>query len=188
MAGYPRGSESMGAKEKKEPQSSHDATAPLGSVDQIRDIIFGAQMRDYEERFSALEARLIDEARALRQDVQDRFHALERNLEAERGERGAATDKVIEELRATAKSIGERSDEDREQMQNALAATRDAIMERLDALQHAKTDRSALSGLLREMAAELDGAAHLDIAAQLEVAAEPENESTAPADDSGEPS
>ena len=176
MAGYPRGSESMGAKEKKEPQSSHDATAPLGSVDQIRDIIFGAQMRDYEERFSALEARLMDEARGLREDVQNRFQAFERNLETERGERGAATDKVIDELRATAKSIGERSDRDRTELQNELASARDAIMERLQALQNQKTDRAALSELLREMASELDDGS----------TAPADDESTATADDSGE--
>lgn len=171
----------MSAKEKKEPQSSQDATTPLGSVDQIRDIIFGAQMRDYEERFSALESRLIDEARALREDVQNRFEALEQNLQAERGERGAATDKVIEELRSTARSIGERSDKDREELQSQIAETRDAIMARLDELQDAKTDRAALSELLREMADELEEGV------ELEVADEVEDESTAPADDAGEP-
>ena len=170
----------MSAKEKKEPQSSQDATTPLGSVDQIRDIIFGAQMRDYEERFSALEARLIDEARALRQDVQNRFEALEQNLEAERGERGAATDKVIEELRATAQTIEERSDKDRQDLQNQLAETRSAIMARLDEMQDAKTDRAALSLLLREMADELEEGVELE-------AAEPEDESGAPTDDAGEP-
>jgi hypothetical protein len=124
-------------------------------------------MRNYEERFSALEARLIDEARALRDDIQRRFEALEKNLEAERGERGQATDQLIEELRSTAKSIGARAEQDRKDMRGELAAARDAIVERLDSLQSAKTDRDALSGLLRSMAAEL------------------ENEATAAADGSG---
>ncbi len=158
----------MSAKEKKQPQSSHDATTPLGSVDQIRDIIFGAQMRDYEERFSALESRLMNEARTLRADVQDRFQALERNLGDEKDERGAATENLIAELRSTARSIEERSTNDLGEIHKQLAETRDAIMARLDSLQNAKTDRAALSGLLREMAAELD------------------NESTAAADASGE--
>jgi hypothetical protein len=172
----------MSAKEKKEPQSSQDpAAAPLGSVDQIRDIIFGAQMRDYEERFSALEARLIEEARLLREDVQNRFHALEQNLESERGERGAATDRLVAELQATARSIEARADKDRDEIQNQIADTRDAIMKRLDELQEAKTDRIALSELLRDMADELEGEA------AFEAPAEPEDESTAPADDSGEP-
>ena len=171
--------ETMTAKEKKEPQSSQDATTPLGSVDQIRDIIFGAQMRDYEERFAVLEARLIDEARALREDIQNRFHVLEDNLATERDERGAATGRVIDELHATAKSIDQRSEKNRQDLLDELAQTREAILTRLDALQDAKTDRAALSGLLREMAAELDGAAR--------DGEELDNESTAPADDSGEP-
>lgn len=171
----------MNAQEKKEPRSSQDSSTPLGSVDQIRDIIFGAQMRDYEERFTALEARLIEEARALREDVQDRFRELERNIEIERGERGAATDKVIEELRSTASSIGERSDRDRAELQNQITETRDAIMTRLDELQDAKTDRRALSVLLREMADELEEGVELEPSAQAD------DESTASADDAGEP-
>jgi hypothetical protein len=146
----------MTAKEKKEPQSSQDAAAPLGSVDQIRDIIFGAQMRDYEERFAILEARLFDEARALREDVQNRFHSLEKNLDSERGERGAATEKVMEELRSTADSIREASEKQRDAMRKDFAAARAAILEELEALKNAKTDRMALSALLRDMAAELD--------------------------------
>ena len=128
----------MSVKAKKEPQSSPDVAAPLGSVDQIRDILFGAQMRDYEERFSALEARLIEEARLLREDIQKRFQALEKNLETERGERGDATEKVIEELRSTAKSIGVRAEQDRNDMRAELTAAREAIVERLDSLQERK--------------------------------------------------
>jgi hypothetical protein len=149
----------MNVKAKKEPQPTQEAASPLGSVDQIRDIIFGAQMRDYEQRFSALESRLIDEARALREDIQNRFHVLEKNLEAERGERGHATEKLVEELRATAKAIGDRAEQNRNELRSELAAARDAIVERLDGLQGSKTDRAALSGLLRGMAAELENGA-----------------------------
>lgn len=150
------GQRPMSVKAKKEPQPAAEAAPPLGSVDQIRDILFGAQMKSYEERFSELEARLIDEAKALREDIQNRFHSLEKNLETERGERGQATDKLVDELRATAKSIGDRAESDRTELRSELAAARDAIIERLDSLQNAKTDRAALSGLLREMAAELE--------------------------------
>lgn len=146
----------MIVKARKEPHAAPEAEPPMGSVDQIRDILFGAQMRTYEDRFSDLEERLIDEAKSLRDDIHSRFQALERNLEAERGERGEATDKVVEELRATARSFTDRAEQDRNELRNELAAARDAIMERLDALQNAKTDRSALSGMLRQMAAELD--------------------------------
>jgi hypothetical protein len=150
----------MSVKAKKETQSAPEvAASPLGSVDQIRDILFGAQMRDYEERFSALEARLIDEARALREDIQKRFQTLEKNLEAERGERGEATEKVIDELRSTAKSMGQRAEQDRKDLRDELASAREALAARLDSLQGAKTDRAALSQLLRGMAAELENGA-----------------------------
>ena len=149
----------MSVKAKKEPQPAVEAASPLGSVDQIRDILFGAQMKSYEERFSALEARLIDEARALRDDIQARFTTLEKNLQAERGERGEATAKLVDELRATAKSIGDQAETDRNTLRSELAETRDAIIQRLDALQNAKTDRASLSGLLRNMASELENGA-----------------------------
>ena len=146
----------MSVKAKKEPQPAVEAASPLGSVDQIRDILFGAQMKSYEERFSALEARLIDEARALRDDIQKRFNTLEKNLDAERDERGEATAKLVDELRDTAKAIADRAEQDRNALKAELADARDAIVKRLDSLQNAKTDRAALSGLLREMAAELE--------------------------------
>lgn len=147
----------MIAKARKEPQNAPEAEPPMGSVDQIRDILFGAQMRTYEERFSELEARLIDEASSLRDDIHIRFQELERNLEIERGERGDATDRVVDELRSTAQSIAERADHDRDELRNELSAVRQALIERLDAMQASKTDRAALSGLLRQMAAEIDG-------------------------------
>ena len=44
----------------------------IGSVDKIRDIIFGNQMRDYDTRFSRLEERLIGEVKDLREEfIQD---------------------------------------------------------------------------------------------------------------------
>lgn len=47
------------------------------SVDRIRDILFGAQMKDYEKRFLALESRLLQESEELRREVNNRFEALE---------------------------------------------------------------------------------------------------------------
>lgn len=47
------------------------------SVDKIRDIIFGGQMREYEARFAAVENRLIKESSRLRQDMEERMNSLE---------------------------------------------------------------------------------------------------------------
>ncbi len=47
------------------------------NVDKIRDIIFGAQMREYDTRFMAIEERLNKEAAHLRQDMEQRMSSLE---------------------------------------------------------------------------------------------------------------
>jgi DNA repair exonuclease SbcCD ATPase subunit len=48
-----------------------------GSVDKIRDILFGAQMRDYDRRFNRLEERLLKESSDLREETRQHFDTLE---------------------------------------------------------------------------------------------------------------
>jgi DNA repair exonuclease SbcCD ATPase subunit len=48
-----------------------------GSLDKVRDILFGSNMRDYEKRFSQLEERLAKEAAELRAETKRRLDALE---------------------------------------------------------------------------------------------------------------
>ena len=54
-----------------------------GSVDKIRDILFGAQMRDYDRRFTRLEERLLKEAGDLREETRQRFDTLESFIKSE---------------------------------------------------------------------------------------------------------
>lgn len=51
------------------------------NVDQIRDILFGGQMRDYERRFAELAQRLEHEAARMREDLDRRFAALDARLD-----------------------------------------------------------------------------------------------------------
>ena len=60
-----------------------DSLAEVGNIDKIRDILFGAQMRVYEKRFSRLEERLLKEATDLRDDTRKRFEALETFVKSE---------------------------------------------------------------------------------------------------------
>src|SRR4051794_10546298 len=53
------------------PQAS-DGTNPA-SLDKVRDILFGDQMRDVERRFARLEERLIKETADLKDDVRRRL-------------------------------------------------------------------------------------------------------------------
>ena len=60
-----------------------DDNASGGSVDKIRDILFGAQMREYDRRFTRVEERLIKEASELREDTRQRFDTLEAFIKSE---------------------------------------------------------------------------------------------------------
>ena len=86
------------------------------NVEKIRDILFGAQMRDYDKRFARLEDRLIKDAEALREEMRKRLDALEsfvkqeaealsQRLKNEKAERGEGLKEVGRELRDTAKAI-----------------------------------------------------------------------------------
>jgi len=70
------------------PQSTTEETAgteqaETGNIDKIREIIFGGHMRDYDKRFTRLEARLIKEASDLRDDTKRRFEVLEMYIKRE---------------------------------------------------------------------------------------------------------
>ena len=47
-------------------------------IDQLRDVIFGGQIREYERRFGRMEERLAKELADVREEVRDRCTALER--------------------------------------------------------------------------------------------------------------
>lgn len=69
------------AKSDKAAVSLADAGA--GNVDQIREIIFGGQMRDYESRFEALSQTLKDRAQNLREDFDLQLSAIEKSAAKE---------------------------------------------------------------------------------------------------------
>lgn len=59
------------------------AMAGVGNVDQIREIIFGGQMRDYESRFEALSRHLKETAKNQREDFDLKLGALDKALDKE---------------------------------------------------------------------------------------------------------
>ncbi len=65
--------------EKNRPKAAPAAVevADTGSVDKIRDILFGNQMRDFDRRFSQMEDRLVKATQDLRDETQKRVEALE---------------------------------------------------------------------------------------------------------------
>src|SRR5947209_14604531 len=54
-----------------------------GSLDKVRDMLFGSQARDYEKRFTRLEERLTKESTDLKNEVKRRFDMLENYIKKE---------------------------------------------------------------------------------------------------------
>jgi hypothetical protein len=80
--------------------SSSAEIADTGSVDKIRDILFGNQMRDFERRFSQVEERLVKATQDLRDETHKRLEALElffkKELEALKNRLKAESDERTE--------------------------------------------------------------------------------------------
>ena len=129
-----------------------------GNVDQIRDIIFGAQMRDYEKRFARLEKRVLSESESLRSETSSRLDALESyikqevaglsdSISIERGEREDDTRHLSNEL----SKQGEDTEKKLNNLQNSQTQgqsdLRDSILEQskslLDEIQNVRNTLTA---------------------------------------------
>lgn len=73
-----------------------------GSLDKIRDILFGNQMRENEKRFARLEERLVKEQSDLREDIKKRLDNLENYI---RREIDSLTERVDREPIARDKAV-----------------------------------------------------------------------------------
>ena len=79
-----------------------------GNLDKIRDILFGAQARDYERKFATLEEQLLKESADLRNDLKRRFDSLELYIKKEVE---AITERVKTEQTGRVDSLKELSSE-----------------------------------------------------------------------------
>ena len=87
-AGHPpvRGEEGMG----------------VGNIEKVRDILFGAQMRDYEKRFTRMEERVAKEVSNLREEARKRSDSIESYT---KGEIESLSDRLVAEQNARTESI-----------------------------------------------------------------------------------
>lgn len=84
--------------------------AAEGNVDQIRDIIFGGQMRDYERRFDELEERSKREAERARLEFIKRFESIEQLLKDQADKHALQLKKLDTELKASSEAAAVSSD------------------------------------------------------------------------------
>jgi len=111
--------------DKKQPDS--DASGDR-NVDQIRDILFGGQMRDYERRFVELAQRLEQESARLKTEMEKRLSALEKRLDD-------ASEKLARSVRQEISDRGKASDDLESRLQQAARTARNEINSAIGELQ-----------------------------------------------------
>jgi DNA repair exonuclease SbcCD ATPase subunit len=93
-------------------QSGAQDLPESGNIDKIRDILFGAQSREFERRMSRLDDRLSKETAGLKEDLRKRFESLEiyvkgevdalsERLRSEQSDRLASLKEVARDLKET---------------------------------------------------------------------------------------
>jgi hypothetical protein len=156
-----------------------------GSMEKIRDILFGSQLRSLEKRMTRTEERLIKEVSDLRGEAWKRLDSLEgfikkevasliERLKAEKENRSQSLNELTKELKETAKNLEKRLTQTDEQISKTSRELRQQILDQSKSLSEEarqknqevlaalevvaqelradKIDRSALSGLFKEMA------------------------------------
>lgn len=115
--------------DKTESQSGVDMASGTGgaNVDQIREIIFGGQMRDYDKRFSRLEETLLKEVAGIRNDTNSRLDALETFMKAELD----ALNENISHEKTTRESGDKRLDKELDSLGQQLTATATEIKDQM---------------------------------------------------------
>jgi hypothetical protein len=142
------------------PQDASNEPA-AGNIDKIRDILFGSNMRDYEQRFARLEENLKKESSDLRETTRRHLEALESfvhkelaalevRLNAERDERSENHSRLAADLSSASSSIFRKIGE----MENHEAQAKREI--RNDLLQQSKELTDAIRGKGEELVALLD--------------------------------
>lgn len=136
-----------------EGNGSSESSNTLESVDQIRQIIFGGQMRDYASRFDRLEQDLVRESADIRALMDQRLNALEsmvrRELETLEQRRASSDSELSNNLNEQVALLVEQIRQHHSQLSNVLD-------QRFAELRHAKTDRATLAALLREVAQRIE--------------------------------
>ena len=147
-----------------------------GNLEKIREILFGAQVHDFEKRFTRLEERLLKETSDSRAETKKRFDSMEAfikkeiesladRIKAEQGERSDAVKEISRELRDTAKTLEKKLAQQDEQATKSQRELRQQLLDQSRALtdeirNRVRESSAALTREIKELrAAKTDRAA-----------------------------
>jgi hypothetical protein len=151
-------------------QPGGPAAADPGNIDKIRDILFGSNMRDYEQRFARLEEALKKESGDLRETtrrhlealeafVHKELAALEARLNAERDERSESHSRLAADHSTATAAIHKKIGEVENQEAQAKREIRNDLLQQSKELSDGIRNKGEeLSALIERRAQELQHA------------------------------
>lgn len=131
----------VGSIEKyQRPGFNGQDTNEINSLDKVRDILFGNQMREVEKRFTRLEERLINESVGLREETKKRLDVIENylkqeveslsdRLRSEQGSRNQAMTTLTEDSRKITTALEKKLTQFDEQVNNNQRELREQILD-----------------------------------------------------------
>jgi len=141
-----------------------------GNLEKIRDILFGAQVQDFDKRFQRLEDRLLKETSDARAETRKRFEALEaflkkevdslsERIKTEQAERTESGKEISRELREAARNLEKKLAQLDDVTSKAQRELRQQILDQSKALTEEIRSRiretaTALTKEIRELRAE----------------------------------
>jgi len=115
--------------EKKENPAAEAISSPLGSLDQIRDIILGENIEAWEKQFAKLEGSI----EKLRSDTSAQFKKIQENIDANSNQTLDETGK-----------LAEKSEQAANELRELLMKFRKDLDKRIDELGEAKVDKDSI--------------------------------------------
>ena len=143
------------------------AEASGASVEKIREILFGSQIKNYEARFARLEEALARETAEIKDTMRRRLDSLEAffkseteslaaRLKSERDEREETLNTIGRELKTTAAQLSKKIlDLDNKAAQDRSASRQELMAESRKLLDEIRQRHESLSGLLENRVQEL---------------------------------
>jgi hypothetical protein len=121
------------------------APEPIESLDKVRDILFGAQSRDFENRFAFLEEKLLQETSRAKEDAHKRFESLEAQLKqqvqqltekikSENSERATSVKSLTSEIKQLTLALDKKIDLLGSESSQEQEALREQLMEQSGSL------------------------------------------------------
>ncbi len=170
--------------DKNKSQAPNPADTETANLNQIRDILFGAQVRQYDDQFSRLESQFDEKIKQMRQEMVQQFDDIKKmlgqtstdmteRLNTEKQQRSDSQSEFSNTLRDTSKELQSRIDQGeqdiktlmseqltrlRKEMNDQHQAAVTAAEKMIAELKTQKADSQDLSSLFAEISSRLSGA------------------------------